>query len=121
MGEVRTDLTDLMKERLASIPDVYKEKGDPNDKMRLVDSWKPASKQERAVLLDLCRKHFPDFKTKGALYKAARYEILGIFTTKVIGQTVGNWKKREAQKKESAAEGKHPCEFYFCYSNLTSF
>jgi hypothetical protein len=46
MGEHRTDLTEVMKERLNVASSENREKGDLNDDNRLISSWKEANSKE---------------------------------------------------------------------------
>lgn len=106
MGEHRTDLTEVMKERLKAASSENREKGDLNDDTRLISSWKEANSKERAILQELFDKHYHEWKAKSQQYIQCRYEVLGVFTKECIRNALGNLAKKSKTKAKSAAEGK---------------
>ena len=111
---VRKDLTQKMLERLSKVDNDLKEPGGVDDNTRLINSWKAATQEERAMLEDLVHDHYHEWKGSSAKYKEFKYEDFGVFTDKVLCEALGNIIKKKKDQIKTAANSKYHMVVVVC-------
>lgn len=116
----RTDLTDKMLERLAQAKEEHKEKGDVNDKTRLIKSWNGATEKEKNLLKSVYLSD-PEHNRKVENVLNKHYETFGVFCRSTLSTTIQNIKNAERNAKAKVVEGMILLQIWLLLSCFCSF